>query len=363
MFRADLELAIEATDEALTLAEPARDWETIADALITRGTVQEWRGRTEEGNALMSRGLDLALRHDLPLMAIRAHNNLGSVAWACDRIEESLDHCEQALAMTRARGDRVMERQLMGSKVSSLAALGRWDQAEDLAETLGLEQADERSILYLSDALVGIARMQVARGDHAALERTMDVIALGLESTDTQVRSSCATAKAIAVQALDEPAEALELAQPVIRGEDPGSRRYAYAEACLAAWRLDDETELAELIAYIEGLPPGGAAPSMRAQADRFAGLLAARRGNSTASTKRLRGAAGVFRELGYPFELGQVLLEHGETLLDADRGDEAESLLTEAGATFAGLRAEPWLDRVRRARERSAQLASSRAP
>ena len=88
-------------------------------------------------------------------MAIRAHNNLGSVAWAGDRIEESLDHCEQALAMTRARGDRVMERQLMGSKISSLAALGRWDEAEALAEHARSGGADKRSIFYLSDALVG----------------------------------------------------------------------------------------------------------------------------------------------------------------------------------------------------------------
>ena len=363
MFRTDLEQAIDATDEALAMAEPARAWETIADALITRGTVQDWRGRTEEGDALMSRGLELALRHDLPLMAIRAHNNLGSVAWAGDRIEESLDHCEQALAMTRARGDRVMERQLMASKISSLAALGRWDEAEALAETLGMEAADERNIFYLSDALVGIARIRVARADNASLERTMDVIALGLESTDTQVRSSCATAKAIAVQALGEPAEALELARPVIGGEDPGSRRYAYAEACLAAWRLDDEAELIELIAYVEGLPPGGAAPSMRAQADRFAGLLAARRGDQRLGAKRLRRAADGFRELRYPFELGQVLLEHGETLVEDRRADEAERLLAEAGATFAELRAKPWLERVRRARERSAEPASSRSP
>jgi class 3 adenylate cyclase/tetratricopeptide (TPR) repeat protein len=360
MFRTDLEPAIEATDEALAMAEPARAWETIADALITRGTVQDWRGRPEEGNALMSRGLELALRHDLPLMAIRAHNNLGATAWGGDRTAEALDHCEQALAITRARGDRVWERQLLGSKISSLAALGRWDEAVALAGTLGVEQADERDIFYLSDALVGIARIQVARADHPALERTMELIALGLESTDTQIRHSCATAKAMAVQVLGDPAQAIELARPVIGGEDPGSRRYAYAEACLAAWRLDDEADLVELISYVEELPPGGAPPSMRAHADRFAGLLAARRGNSAASTKRLRQAASGFRELGYPFELGQVLLEHGETLLDVDRGDEAESLLREARATFSELRAEPWLERVARARERSAEVARS---
>ena len=89
MFRTDLKQAIDATDEALAMAEPARAWETIADALITR---QHSHGGADRGGRADARGLELALRHDLPLMAIRAHNNLGSVAWAGDRIEESLDH-------------------------------------------------------------------------------------------------------------------------------------------------------------------------------------------------------------------------------------------------------------------------------
>jgi tetratricopeptide (TPR) repeat protein len=360
MFRTDLERAMDATDEALTLAEPAHDWETIADALITRGTVQHWRGRNEEGDALMSRGLDLALRHDLPLMAIRAHNNLGATAWADDRVQVALEHCEQALAMTRARGDQVMEPQLTSSKVSSLAALGRWDEAQALAETIGIEHADERNIFHLSDALVGLARIQVARADDAGLERTLEVVALGRDSTDTQVRSSCATAKAIAVQGLGDPTQALELARPVIGGLDPGSRQYAYAAACLAAWTLGDETELRELIAHVEDLPPGAVAPSMRAHADRYAGLLAARNGDGRVAAKRLRLAADRFRELSYPFELAQVLLERAEMLIDGDQAGEAERLLAEASGTFAELRAEPWLERVARTRERSAEPAPS---
>ena len=354
MFRTELEGAIDATDEALAMAERAQAWGTIADALITRGTVRAWQGRPEEGNALMVRGLELALRHDLPLIAIRAHNNLGAVAWGRDRTADALAHCEQGLELTRARGDRVWERQLLGSKVNSLAALGRWDEALTLAGTLGTSRADERAIFYLSDALVGIARIQAARADHGALRSTMERVALGLASPDTQVRNSCATAKAIAMQALGRPAEALELAHSVIGGQDPGSRRYAYAEACLAAWRLDAETELGELIRYVDGLPAGDAIPSMRAQADRFAGLLAARRGDDVTGIKRFRQAADVFRQLGYPFELAQVLLEHGEMLCERGAADGAEPLLAEAGATFAELRAEPWLERVAKARERT---------
>lgn len=353
MFRTELQKAIDTTDEALAMAEPAEAWSTVADALITRGTVRAWQGRFEEGNALLERGLELALRHDLPHMAIRAHNNLGAVAWGRDRTRDALDHCEHALELTRARGDRVWERELLGSKVNSLAALGRWDEALTLADTLGIDGAEEQAIFYLSDALVGIARIQTARADRAALEKTMELIALGLASSDTQVRNSCATAQAIVAQTLDRPEEALELAHSVIGGEDPGSRRYAYAEACLAAWRLERTDALNELIRYVDDLPAGDVIPSMRAQADRFAGLLADRRGESVPATERLRRAADAFRQLGYPFELAQVLLEHGEVLLEEGHRHDAEGLLAEAGVNFGELRAEPWLGRVTKARER----------
>ena len=360
MFRTDLDRAVEATDETLAMAEAARAWETIADALITRGTVQTWRGRPEEGHALMTRGLELALRHDLPLMAIRAHNNLGAVAWASDRTREALAHDEEALKLTQARGDRVWEHQLLGSRVSALMALGRWDEATEIWEALGADRAVQRDIFYLSDALIGVARIYAGRGDDQALERIMEQSAFGLESPDTQVRLSCATAKAIALQALGLSAEALEVARPLIGGDDPGARRFAYAEACLAAWRLEEEDELAALIAYVEEHPPAGLPPSMRAHADRFAGLSAARRGDLDEGGTRLRRAASCFRELGYPFELAQVLLEHGETELASANHVGARPLLAEAAARFTELRAEPWVERVAAARERGPEVAPS---
>src|SRR4029077_16499673 len=93
MFRTELQEAIATTDEALEMAEPAQAWRTVADALMTRGTVRAWQGRFEEGNSLLERGLELALRHDLPHMAIRAHSTLGAVAWGRDRTRDALDHC------------------------------------------------------------------------------------------------------------------------------------------------------------------------------------------------------------------------------------------------------------------------------
>jgi class 3 adenylate cyclase/tetratricopeptide (TPR) repeat protein len=359
MLRTDLQPAIDATDEALAIAEPARDWRTIADALITRGTVLVWLGRSEEGNALMSRALELALSHDLQLIAIRAHNNLGSTAWGTDRPADAFAHSEAALEITQARGDRGWERQLLTGRVSSLVALGRWDEATVIIQSLGMEKADPDDIVALSDAFLGAARLYAARGDFDALRQMLPAVELGIDSTDTQVRLSSRTAKAVAVEALGRSDEAFELARTAIEAEEPASRRDAYGVACAAAWAMRDDAELESLVDHVDALPPGAALPSMRAHADRFAGLLAAHRGDLAAATERLRKAADAFREVGYPFDLAQVLLERGELLAAAGRSDEAEPLLAAAEATLADLRAEPWLERVARARAGATEPSS----
>jgi len=285
------------------------------------------------------------------------------IAWTGDRLEEGLSRCEQGLELARARGDRVWERQLLGAKISTLAALGRWDEALEVAEGLGVDRAERGSIFYLSDALIGLARIRSARGDGAGLRRLGELIAEGIESGDAQIRSSCKAAKAIVAQAAGRPAEALGLARPLIDYAETTARRFAYAEACLAAWRLESESELAELIAHVDALPPARVVPSMRAHADRFTGLLAARRGEPAIGVERLRDAGARFREFGYPFELGEVLLETGEILRDDGRAGDAEPLLAEAGRIFRELRAEPWLERVVRTRGGEGVRGASASP
>jgi hypothetical protein len=52
-------------------------------------------------------------------------------------------------------------------------------------------------------------------------------------------------------------------------------------------------------------------------------------------------------REIGIPFFLAQVLLEHGEWLTEQGRAEDARPLLDEARSTFDRLRAAPYLERV----------------
>ena len=41
------------------------------------------------------------------------------------------------------------------------------------------------------------------------------------------------------------------------------------------------------------------------------------------------------------------TLLEHGEWLMEQNRGNEAEPLFSEAGQVFERLKAVPWLERL----------------
>ena len=49
----DVAAALQATEEALSVAEPLQAWETLAGALVTRGTLRFFSDRPEEGIALL----------------------------------------------------------------------------------------------------------------------------------------------------------------------------------------------------------------------------------------------------------------------------------------------------------------------
>jgi hypothetical protein len=118
----------------------------------------------------------------------------------------------------------------------------------------------------------------------------------------------------------------------------------AFVVAVEAALRLDDVAKAEQLVAMVEGLPPGRYPQFLRAQAARFRARLA----HDAADIERhFKGAAGLLRELVVPFYLAVTLLEHGEWLVGQDRAEEAEPLLDEAREIFEQLGAEPWLERV----------------
>jgi hypothetical protein len=176
-----------------------------------------------------------------------------------------------------------------------------------------------------------------------------------LEATeDVQYRAIYAAVQSSIFRAQGRPEEALEAAWRSIWVADKIGWKYPGVKAGLvqaaeAAFATGVLAQAEEVVSLIEGLNPGDRTPFVDAQRARFAARLAAARGQDEGVAAGFKSGAGLFREVGMPFWLAVTLLEHGEWLAARGRGAAAEPLVAEAREIFERLRAEPWLERVRR--------------
>jgi class 3 adenylate cyclase/tetratricopeptide (TPR) repeat protein len=345
-FRGQVEEALDAADAALTIAEPLQQWQVVVDAFNTIGVIRQRQGRVQEGTALRERSLTLALDNDLMEEALRTYNNLADLPLQLDRFAEAVAVGERGLELAHARGDRRWEEMLSLNITTARIGLGHWDALPPLHGD-GLPFAAElANLTYLSL----IARVLAGRGDVKGLERTLELAAERVGSTNIEYGLGPRVATSIALRGLGRDAEALEVALPValsgpeIPNED---RREAYLEAGLAALALGDDETVERLITYVAELPPAMRSPLLRAGAARFQGLLAQRRGDLRAADERLAAAERELRAVETPFPLGQVLLERAEVLRALDREDDAGPLIPEARRLFERLRATPWIERA----------------
>jgi len=123
--------------------------------------------------------------------------------------------------------------------------------------------------------------------------------------------------------------------------------KVVFPQALDAALALGKVEWAQELLARVEALPPGRFAPSLRAHAIRFRARLAAEEGDRSSAANAYARAAAIFREFAMSFWLAVTQTEHSEWLAVQGKMDEANPLLSEAHATFQGLDAKPWLERV----------------
>jgi tetratricopeptide (TPR) repeat protein len=193
------------------------------------------------------------------------------------------------------------------------------------------------------------AFVAAARGDLDALN-ALDTPVSSAESADAQVRNFIMLGQGAVASANGRTAEALKILREVVRVPNPETRRNAYIAAGEAAWELEDVAALEELVELVDQFAPAQATPLMQAEAARFAGLLAARRGDIAAAEERLDAAIALMRELGYRYELAKVLLERGELLLETDRAAESFPFIDEARGILADLGAKPLLARAEQA-------------
>ncbi len=346
-FTGDAERATEFAETALRVAESLGVHELLVQSLMVKGMISSGRGNAEESVALKKHALELALAHEIWEPARTLYFNLSDGCFRRDQLGQALSYLDEALALSRRRGVRTGEWAVLAERSYPLYQLGRWDEALASAAEIPEEHLHDATTASI---LSGVVEVHVHRADLAAARRTLSLFSAYEESTDVQDRA-CYLGAAAAVlrgearhaDAVSAGMEAVELAEAYV-GLDFQGLKQGLVEAIESALALGELGRAAELVAKIDGIPPGHRAPSLTAHADRFRARLA---GNDPAADGAFASAETRFEELGMVFWRAVTQLEHAEWLLAQGRGDEAAGLLDEARDIFERLRATPWLERV----------------
>jgi class 3 adenylate cyclase/tetratricopeptide (TPR) repeat protein len=164
LFADDYRQAIELADRVLVAAGKVDDLPIVTDTLITKGTTLMYMERYREGVALMTGGLDLAEKHGLVLLELRARLNI-SFSLSTDDPRESLRASGIGLEKARRFGFRDWALLLAGNAADTQFTLGDWDDLLAAHRAL-LPHAGEGDIGDLSGTVLA---MRALRGESADL--------------------------------------------------------------------------------------------------------------------------------------------------------------------------------------------------
>jgi class 3 adenylate cyclase/tetratricopeptide (TPR) repeat protein len=363
-FGGRVELADERSEVALDVAEGLWLPEVLSHALNTKALVlYSAKGRRREAYALLKYALDVALENDVASAAHRSYFNIADLAAQSDRYQEAKEYVDLGLAYNRRLGNRPNEWQFLG-QAYPFFALGEWDTLLDMLGEIPTEKVAENRLA--ASALTLLAPLvHVNRGDVDAASAAFDTFPPVDESADVQEIANADAGRAVIDRARGRSAEALEGAKKALAylhevGPSAEQSKEAFVVGLEAAFDLDDFGAAEELLAMIEAFPRGKRPEFLAAHDLRFRARMAAIRGDSAHVESGFKGAAGLFREIEFPFYMAVTLLEHGEWLVGHARAEEAGALLIEARDVFERLKAQPWIDRVEKA---SASSIASSAP
>ena len=341
----DIDRAEERVELALDIAE-AHDYPgALARALHVKAALAVSRGHAHEAVALEKEALQIRLDHDLA-EAASSYFVLSDQCFRRDDYLEALGYLDEALALSRKRGNRPNEWAVLAERTYPLFMLGRWDEAHAASVEFAPEQIDSGGVVL--SLLQSAVEIHLHRGELEGARHIFSMFSRLDSSTDVQERSCYFGSRAALRRAEGRLREALADGEAAIEvgltlGLPAQSAKQGIVEAVEAGFALGESAKVEELLASIENVPAGSRPPYLDAQVRRF-------RARFAADEAGLEAAAERFRELEMPFWLAVTLLEQGECLAGQDQSNQAEPLLAEAAEIFEGLEARPWLERVRAA-------------
>jgi predicted ATPase len=323
--------------EALALGQDlAVDEATLAGLFTTRGLCHGFAGRNPEAAAYFQAAARLAGQAGDPVRLGQALLNLSDAVTGTDPAAGA-EAARAAAAQLRRAGARNHLAIAVCNLAEALLMTGDWDVAEaELAQA-----ADADGLAGIEFLACRRAWLAALRGEVSAAQAALTGLGNLRASEDPQDQANVALAEAFTAAALGQPAAALRHARAaldhadalgigadVLRWAWPLAARSAHDLAARAAHDLADTATARELLALLDGCPPGRLAPMQRAERDLARARLAAADGDQDAGPAFAAAVAGL-RQHSTPYHLAHGLLDHAAYL--AARGD------TKAAAAATG--------------------------
>ncbi|MGA8454089.1 MAG: hypothetical protein WB800_01690, partial [Streptosporangiaceae bacterium] len=335
------------SSEALVLAQALGTGPgQLADIFISRGIYLYLAQRRTEGVAYFTQAARLAEQADSHTLLGRVYINLAETFLTTDP-ESAVEAARTAAGHLRRTGALDYLGVAVINLVQAQLALGDWDAAEEQ-----LTHAMEADGLSGNEYLVSyVAWLAALRGGAESAAETLAGLRDLRSSEDSQDKVFVGMVDAFAAAALGKPQDALRQARASVANSGPlgiafGDTSWAWPLAVRVAHELGDAAAVGELLAQLDGHPPGHVPARLRAERDLARARLAAA-GGDPAAGQALAAAVADVRAHGSPYHLAHALLDHAQCLLgDGDTG-AAEAAIGEARAIATRLRCQPLLDRA----------------
>jgi class 3 adenylate cyclase len=330
--------ALELVDRALASAEPLDLVSVVAGALVTKGGVFDYQGRSLEGVALLRGAIELAAANGLVDTELRGRSNLANQLYPDDP-RGSVAVAREARELARRIGLREQFRWLSFMCIGGGQMLGDWEWVLEL-----VDEFDANNLTDSDPDTPPAVRAAVAayRGDLKTARELLafaEAVAPPVSRPEFLAERHAGRAEIAALDGRLEEAYDDALAGAKLA---PGFFRFAAAACRYALWIGDLDRARAAMELLAATFERGRYVNAIRKS---LAAGVAALEGRMDEAAAGYREAAATFRALEMPLDLGRSQLEFASLVGPAD--PESRAAAAEAAEIFDRLGSPALRDRL----------------